>query len=43
MKNCLFIICLFSLLLSSCQEDIYPLDGTLTNQPQMQEETMENK
>ena len=41
MKNCLFIICLFSLLLSSCQEDIYPIDGTPTNQPQAQEEMVE--
>ena len=41
MKSRLYIVCLFLLLLSSCQEDIYPIDGTPTNQPQAQEELVE--
>jgi hypothetical protein len=41
MKSRLYIVSLFLLLLSSCQEDIYPVDGTPTNQPQAQEEMVE--
>ena len=41
MKSRLYIVCLFLLLLSSCQEDIYHVDGTPTNQPQAQEEMVE--
>ena len=34
MKNRLYILCLILALFSSCQEDIYPLDGVLTMEPQ---------